>query len=391
MMADKKGYGIVIPNDWDTKKIKKLSLEDFHEELMRLDKEAFYRMANEVELDLPLLKKAGYEYQGLSSIALIELDNFARSSKTLRNYVKYIIDVNTASYEMRADFDYVLALYDREHNLFNKYYPEDMARIYSQEVADVATTENSLTIKLIRLFTDEFKDAQTEWRYKVLEKYGARFQSCFAFEFFVSKRGLSEWSYKSNDEYADRDLEQAERLKELMNLYRLLKDGSDLIVQSSLFKSRKAMISANAAQILGDLIIMGVPHIRAFDFRMGEVEGTFDNTGQFIPVMNADNETYRSICAELDQVIENSVAEKDLKLFFYLADNAIWRPDGVGITQRYIFLYKLSQFFGYVKASDYEDLTNGDVRKEIADRIKRIMKSMEKEDKDKSLLMKYLR
>lgn len=390
-MADKKGYGIVIPNDWDTKKIKKLSLEDFHEELMRLDKEAFYRMANEVELDLPLLKKAGYEYQGLSSIALIELDNFARSSKTLRNYVKYIIDVNTASYEMRADFDYVLALYDREHNLFNKYYPEDMARIYSQEVADVATTENSLTIKLIRLFTDEFKDAQTEWRYKVLEKYGARFQSCFAFEFFVSKRGLSEWSYKSNDEYADRDLEQAERLKELMNLYRLLKDGSDLIVQSSLFKSRKAMISANAAQILGDLIIMGVPHIRAFDFRMGEVEGTFDNTGQFIPVMNADNETYRSICAELDQVIENSVAEKDLKLFFYLADNAIWRPDGVGITQRYIFLYKLSQFFGYVKASDYEDLTNGDVRKEIADRIKRIMKSMEKEDKDKSLLMKYLR
>ena len=390
-MADKKGYGIVIPNEWETKKVEKLSLEDFHEELMRLDKEAFYRMANEVELDLPLLENAGYEYQGLSSIALIELDNFARSSDTLRNYEKYIIEVNPASYEMRADFDYVLALYDREHHLFDKYYPEDMARIYSQEVADVATTENSLTIKLIRLFIDEFKDAQTEWRYKVLEKYGVRFQSCFAFEYFVSKRGLSEWSYKSGNEYADRDLEQAERLKELMNLYRLLKDGSDLIVQSSLFKSRKAMISANAAKILGDLIIMGVPHIRAFDFRMGEVEGTFDNTGQFIPVMNADNETYRSICAELDHVIENSVAEKDLKLFFYLADNAIWWPDGVGITQRYIFLYKLSQFFGYVKASDYEDLTNGDVRKEITDRIKRMMKSMEKEDKDKSLLMKYLR
>lgn len=391
MIADKKGYGIVIPNDWDAKKIEKLSLEDFHEELMRLDKEAFYRMANEVELDLPLLENAGYEYQGLSSIALIELDNFARSSDTLHNYVKYIIEVNPASYEMKTDFDYVLALYDREYHLFDKYYPEDMARIYSQEVADEATTENSQTIKLIRLFIDEFKDAQTEWKYKVLEKYGARFQSCFAFEYFVSKRGLSEWYYKSNDEYGDRDLEQAERLKELMNLYRLLKDGSDLIVQSSLFKSRKAMISTNAARILGDLIIMGVPHIRAFDFRMGEVEGTFDNTGQFIPVMNADNETYRSICAELDQVIENSVAEKDLKLFFYLVDNAIWWPDGVGITQRYIFLYKLSQFFGYVKASDYEDLTNGDVRKEIADRIKRMMKSMEKEDKDKSLLMKYLR
>ena len=51
---------------------------------------------------------------------------------------------------MRADFDYVLALYDREYHLFDKYYPEDMARIYSQEVADVATTENSQTIKLIR-------------------------------------------------------------------------------------------------------------------------------------------------------------------------------------------------------------------------------------------------
>jgi len=390
-MEDKKGYGIVIPNEWDSKEIEKFSLEDFHEELMRLDKEAFYRMANDVELDLPLLENAGYEYQGLSSIALIELDNFSRSSDILLQYVRYIIEVNPASYEMRADFDYVLALYDQKHNLFDKYYPEDMARIYSQEVAERVTMEDTRTVNLIRLFIDEFKDDKTEWRYKVIEKYGARFQSCYAYEYFVSKRGLSEWFYKSNDEYVDRDLEQAERLKELMNLYRLLKDGSDLIVQSSVFKSRKAMISANAAKILGDLIIMGVPHIRVFDFRMGEVEGTFDNTGQFIPIMNTDNETYRSICAELDEVIENSVAEKDLKLFFYLADNAIWWPEGIGITQRYIFLYKLSQFFGYVKASDYEDLTNGDVRKEITDRIKRMMKSMEKEDKDKSLLMKYLR
>lgn len=390
-MADKKGYGIVIPNEWDFKKIEKLSLEEFFQELMRLDKEAFYRMAKDVELDLPLLESAGYEYQGLSSIALIELDDFARSSDTLCKYVRYIIEVNPASYEMRADFDYVLALYDRKHNLFDKYYPEDIARMYSQEAEERATVENTRTVSLIKLFIDEFKDDKTEWRYKVLEKYGARFQSCFAFEYFVSKRGFSEWYYKSDDEYADRDLEQAERLKELMNLYRLLKDGSDLIVQSSVFKSRKAMISANAANILGDLIIMGVPHIRNFDFRMGEVEGTFDNTGQFIPVMNADNETYRSICAELDELIENSAAEKDLTQFFYLADNAIWWSEGMSITQRYIFLYRLSQFFGYVKASDYEDLTNGDVRKEITDRIKRMMKSMEKEDKGKSLLTKYLR
>jgi len=390
-MEDKKGYGIVIPCEWESKEIEKFSLEEFFAELMRLDKEAFYRIANEVELDLPLLENAGYEYQGLSSIALIELDNFACSSDTLRNYVKYIIEVNPASNEMRADFDYVLGLYEREHHLFDKYYPEDMARIYSQEVAERATMEDTRTVSLIKLFIDEFEDDKTEWRYKVLEKYGARFQSCFAFEYFVSKRVLSQWFYKSSDAYADRDLEQAERLKEFMNLYRLLKDGSDLIVQSSLFKSRKAIISANAAKILGDLIIMGVPHIRNFNFRMGEVEGTFDNTGQFIPVMNADNETYRSICAELDEEIENAVVEKDLKLFFYLADNAIWWPDGIGTTQRYIFLYRLSQFFGYVKASDYEDLTNGDVRKEITDRIKRMMKSMEKEDKDKSLLTKYLR
>ena len=147
-------------------------------------------MANEVELDLPLLENAGYEYQGLSSIALIELDNFARSSDTLRKYVKYIIEVNPASYEMRADFDYVLALYDREHNLFDKYYPEDMARIYSQEVADVATTENSLTIKLIRLFTDEFKDAQTEWRYKVLENMVPGSSPVLRLNFLCQKEGF---------------------------------------------------------------------------------------------------------------------------------------------------------------------------------------------------------
>ena len=81
--------------------------------------------------------------------------------------------------------------------------------------------------------------------------------------------------------------------------------------------------------------------------------------------------------------------ETDLGHFYYLADNAIkWSP-GITLTKRYLFLYKLASFFGYLKISAIDDLDNAYVRKDIVDKIKKQVKSFEKRDPDKEILRNY--
>ena len=75
MNKEKKGYGIVIPADWTASDFNG-SLDDLFAQIVDLDIKAFYRMAESTDIDLELLKNAGYEYQVPSVIALYELDNF---------------------------------------------------------------------------------------------------------------------------------------------------------------------------------------------------------------------------------------------------------------------------------------------------------------------------
>lgn len=390
-MDEKKGYGIVIPRDWEVEDIRKFSIDDFLEKLLRLDEDAFYRMAQEVGIDLGLLTQAGYEYQGLSQFAIIELGNFLAHSPEAARYVEYLTKTNSISAERRMDFDFVLYHYNLKHNVLEKFYPKESADVHAAEIEAIANTNDHRLQKLIRMFVEEFRDEYTDARLEVMEKYGERFQSCDQFESFASSRPVADWFCNAEDEYLIRDVEKAKALRDLINLYRLLKDGGDFIIQSANIKSRKMLISSKASDILGDMILMGTPFIRPFDFRLGEVEWQFESSGEFIPVMNADNETYRNIVRELDKVIASSESETNLKLFYYLADFAILWPKGMRTTQRYIFLYRLAKFFGYVPESDYEDLANGQVRKEIADTVKRKIKSQSSEDKDGAILRSLLR
>ena len=61
---EKKGYGIVIPAEWKASDFNG-SLDDLFAQIVDLDIKAFYRMAESTDIDLELLKNAGYDLQAL--------------------------------------------------------------------------------------------------------------------------------------------------------------------------------------------------------------------------------------------------------------------------------------------------------------------------------------
>lgn len=175
-----------------------------------------------------------------------------------------------------------------------------------------------------------------------------------------------------------------------MNVYRLMRDGGRFIIKSVNIRTRKTAIGKPAAKILADMIVMATPHIRHFDFQMGEVEGRFDETGEYIPVMNTDNETVKSIEHELENTLASFQSDQKLGLFYYLADNAIWWPEGMSVTDRYIFLFKLAIHFGYVPSSEIDDFSSAYCRKDIVDKIKYLIKTETRKDLDKKVLRNYI-
>lgn len=388
MNKEKKGYGIVIPADWKASDFNG-SLDDLFAQIVDLDIKAFYRMAESTDIDLELLKNAGYEYQGPSVIALYELDNFLADYTGGAKYMSYLRSLPSVSQYMKGDFEYVLCLYNRDNDILSKYYHEDYASVLAEEIEDLATIKNPRGLKLLKLFIDEFQDECTAARHEVLDKYGERFNSLFIFEQFALSRDIWEW-YNDENPIRKEDIEQCESLKDLMNVYRLMRDGGNFIIQSANIKTRKTEISSNAAKIMADMIVMAMPHIRHFDFNEGEVEGRFDETGEFIPVMNTDNETVKSIEEELEKTLATYQSNKNLGLFYYLADNAVWWPEEISATNRYVFLFKLAIHFGFVPASEIDDFSSGCYRKDIADKIKYLIKAESKKDVDKRVLRSYI-
>ena len=68
-MIDKKGYGLIIPEDLVPERWECLTPQQMLSELKDYNVEAFYRMAVDAGIDVALLDKSGYEYDGLSELA----------------------------------------------------------------------------------------------------------------------------------------------------------------------------------------------------------------------------------------------------------------------------------------------------------------------------------
>lgn len=357
---DGKGYGIVIPADWEPRRFKDMTADEILRVMLRLDEDAFYRMAEAVDIDLDLLTRAGYEYEGLSSIALEELTNFLHDEPLVGKLSGFFKAIGNFD-----DFEFVHALYT--HN------PDWEPNIFAQE--------------LVRMFVEEFPDNYTDARREVLEKYGDRFQSCPAYNDFVTERFFFSWFCKPGPNMFE---EKIRPLKELMSVYSLLKDGGEFLIQSTKVRNRKAILSKEATDMLADMILMAAPHLHNFDFRLGEVEGTFNRDGEYIPAMSADNETFRKIVAELDDSIDQLDSGDNVKLFYYAADDILNKYKGKNTTQYYVFLYRLAIFFKYITPSAYEDLSNAQDRKTIAASVKSQINTIKASDKDKSILSKLM-
>lgn len=384
-----KGYGIVIPEDFTIAENGKIDIDEFYPRLVELDREAFYRMAKVIGLDLDLLNRADYHYEGLSMTARHEaLQYMETHGKNFGHLAKYLDFMSTSiSPSHQQDFDYVLFLYNQKTGDIDKFYDVEYSSAFKQELQELFENPDQLERPIMELFVSTFKDEYTAAREEIFEKYGVRFQSNLQYDSFASRRLLCEWKCKE-DGISVESPEYDEVLMDLMRVYRLVKSGGRFTMQSSKYSARKAVIAPKAADILGDMIIMAAHYLRPFEFRLGEVEGSVDKNGDFIPVMEADNEFYRAICFELKESIEESNEKRSLEQFYYLVDNAIWWPNEISLTARYIFLYQLAILFGYVKGSEYDDLDDGIVCKVIVDKIKRVIKSQNAKDPEKDPLSK---
>ena len=170
-MTDKKGYGIVIPNEWETGRWDDISANEILVQLERLNQEAFYSMAADVDIDLAMLEDADYDYDGISELAVIELKAYL-SEDRFREVRELLAEED---YAKDSDFRYVLRKYNDSHNV--------VANFYSPEVAEeiIDSIKYSLRNKLdsirglMELFIDEFHKDNAHVLKEVINRYGGHF------------------------------------------------------------------------------------------------------------------------------------------------------------------------------------------------------------------------
>ena len=411
-MNDKKGYGLIIPQDLAPDSWEDLTPQQMLTELKDYNVEAFYRMAEDAGIDVALLDKSGYEYDGLSQLALMELEVF-QGADTARQ-VKELLTKSV--YRKERDFKYVLHTYLEENDSANELYPENTLEEVLEYQKYSHHKERESVLKLTALFLEEFKDDKTEARKEILKKYDGRFIDLPELTSFLGRRMEVAW-YRGdilNPQY-EQSIKDAEAMKELVALYRLISQGDEFQIKSSKIQHQKMTIKGKTVEILQDAIAyaLKVHHDvnSIFPLRdeindeidLGSDERTELSPSQIIEqridaemskfVKLADMEVAKRYVDEIAVYVEADIDgyadEKDLRLFYYLADNAINWAAGIRQTDRYIFLYKLASFFGYVTLTELDDLSNAHVRKEIVAKIKNQLKYYEEKDKDKEILKLY--
>ena len=118
MNKEKKGYGIVIPAEYKASDFNG-SLDELLVWIFDLDKKAFYHLADSAGIDLVLLERAGYRYEGLSLVALNEFENCFKGNSEALAIMPQLMDkiANAAS---QNDFDYVLHLNDKSSDIITR-------------------------------------------------------------------------------------------------------------------------------------------------------------------------------------------------------------------------------------------------------------------------------
>ena len=381
MNDEKKGYGIVIPAEWKASDFNG-SLDDLFAWIVELDKKAFYRLADAGGIDLELLERAGYEYEGLSFVALNEFENYFKGNSEELAIMPQLMD-RIANASSQNDFDYVLRLNDKSSGIIRQYYSENYANKLSLS-AKAASIDSGFDREkeLLRVFIEGLKDGNTSARLEVLEKYGLHFNAQKEYEQFTSKREL--WDWDANDgEYSAEDAEEPAAVLELIELYRLLSSEESVVIQSPKVKARKLTLSKRATVMLTNLIQEEFPRLRNM-FSAIDVASVKQGIEQLM-----EQDSIKNMKGEFAFIMAEHKTE--LNLFYYLAYNAISWQDPISMTDRYLLLFRLAQFLGYIPKSDNDDLESGFERKNIADIVKKSIKRQEDKDPNQEILRSYLR
>lgn len=412
VMIDKKGYGLIIMEDLAPESWEGLTPQQMLSELKDYNVEAFYHMAEDSGIDVALLDKSGYEYDGFSQLALMELEAF--KGEEAARQVKELL--TKSDYSKERDFKYVLHTYLEDNASASKLYPENTLEEVLEYQKYSHHRERESVLKLTKLFIEEFKDDKTEARNEILKKYDGRFIDLPELTSFLRKKMEVAW-YRGdifNPQY-EQSIKDAEAMKELVALFRLISQGDEFQIKSSKIQHQKMTIKGKTVEILQDSIAYALKVLHdvnsVFPLRDEIKEETSlvsDEETELSPspiteqgidaemskfVKLADMEVAKRYVDEIATYVEADIEgyadERDLRLFYYLADNAITWPDGIRQTDRYVFLYKLASFFGYVKLTELDDLSNAHVRKEIVSKIKNQLKYYEEKDSDKDILKLY--
>lgn len=384
-MEDKKGYGIVIPKDLSVGKWNRLKPEEILAQLKELNKGAFYSLAKDAEVDLELLKSSGYEYGGISELALIELEAVLPKKKA--DSVREL--VTREEYSKNDDFRYVLYLNNDKTGIIKNTFDDSTTNqlLKFRELTLEGAWKREIELK--KLFIEEFDENKTEVRIEVLKKYGGHFIDIPELNSMLYHRDYISW-FKGDtfDNDYDNAIKRLESLQEFVKLYQLISEDNEFQIQSKKYAHNKFIINGRTLDLLLNAVAFSLKVHNDTDRDINPP--TVQKKKYWWFELDFANKTSQEAIAELlekiDDILNSYTSESNLNLFYYLADNAISWPKKTSQTKRYIFLYKLAIFFKHLEARTYDDLNNAYVRKEIADKIRYIIKTMKDSDPDQELL-----
>lgn len=384
---------MIIPSDFEIGKWEKETAQNILDQLKRLTNDAFYRMAEDVRIDLDLLTESGYEFDGLSTIAVKELESCLPNDKLKE--VKNLIQKD--DYEMEDDFIYVFRLFEDRTGVIKKIYSDDIVSFANWRISNPLIGERESMINLMSLFIQEFKDEEeAEATMKVLNLYGGHFILITELNSFLSHREEENWYCgNTHNPYYHEEFMQLNAMRELVPLYKMLSEagefekGEGVQIQSNKFKHQKIVLSSDATELLSQGLALALNILQKNSICPEELLCIDSKTRSLYELMFA-SESIDYISNNIESSLELYKSENDLQLFYYLADNAIQWPKDITLTKRYLFLYRLAKFFKYVDETNYDDTTYYASRKEIVEAIKYQIKQVKKRDKDGKMLNIYL-
>lgn len=386
-MDKKKEYGLVIPPNWKPGKWDKSPVQEIVKKLKELNHAAFYRMAADVDIDLKLLEQSGYEYAGLSEVAVIELEAFMPK----RKFTEVQKLLSETDFQKHHDFLYVLHLYNDHNDIISELYtPEIVAELMKSRGYSLRDERESVR-NLMALFIDEFEDDKTGAKKQALQRYSGHFISMPELDSFLSYRDIVEWFRGDTfDPSYEENVKQMRAMRELGSLYKLLSNGGSFQIQSSQLKHQKIKLSRDSSELLADSVALTLKNLYDTDPFLSPDPQIDKRYRSYDLITSGKTEVVDEILESVNIGIENYEDEFNLSLFYYLADNAIKWPKDITLTKRYLFLYRLAKFFKHISESEYEDTESSVTRKEIADSIKFRIKQMRKRDADGETLKFYL-